>query len=149
MILLPDGDGSVTDFEVLKFEGFTLNPFPYKSRFGRERKASESLPHRHRTECGEGQEEQSQSALQHHFLFGILTLLPDRKSVKPAYLFRTLLLTHPPHTLSLTFHGSPLLPHPLRLTSPNPLHPLKFDTRQGRLLRSAPISAYSLQADHQ
>jgi hypothetical protein len=74
----PSGDGAIANLDVLKLEEFTLNPFPFNARLGRERERFEQSPSLVDSAAGLGKDEdqQNQSALQHHLSFGSLTLPP-------------------------------------------------------------------------
>jgi hypothetical protein len=102
-------DGTITDLEVLKLEGLSLQPFQALPFFGSEgdgfirpRLFAGVTPG-----LGQSDNQNNQRALQHNLSFGSQTLPPDRKSVKRSDLFSTLLLAHPPPHLSrFTSHVS-------------------------------------------
>lgn len=79
----PSGDGAIADLDVLKLEEFTLNPFPFNARLGRERERFEQSPSLidSAAELGQSEDHQNQSTLQHSLSFGTVTLPPDRDSV--------------------------------------------------------------------
>ena len=87
----PSGDGAIANLDVLKLEEFTLNPFPFNARLGRERERFEQSPSLIDSAAGLSQDknQQNQSPLQHSLSFGSLTLPPDQKLVNQSGSFET------------------------------------------------------------
>ena len=93
----PSGDGTFANLDVLKLEEFTLNPFPFNSRLGREGERFEQSPSLidSAAELGQSEDQQkNQIALQDNLSFGNLTLPSEPKSVKHSDLSSTLLSAH-------------------------------------------------------